>query len=167
MGHVFSIDGVEHEAWLSRGPAGYRLHAGNEVIAVTLEPLADGAYRLLLGNQEARVYLASRGDRTFVHLDGESHEVAWSDPLVRLARGHGGALDDIAAAPMPGTVIAVNAKAGDAVRKGQTLMVIESMKLETAISAWRDGIVATVHFAVGQTFERAAALLTLAPDAER
>ena len=42
-------------------------------------------------------------------------------------------------------------------------MVIESMKLETAIKAWRDGTVAAVHVGVGQTFERGAPLVTLAP----
>jgi 3-methylcrotonyl-CoA carboxylase alpha subunit len=43
--------------------------------------------------------------------------------------------------------------------------VIESMKLETAIKAPRDGLVATVHVAVGKTFDRAAPLVTLAPEA--
>jgi biotin carboxyl carrier protein len=167
MADIFSIDGTEHETWLSRGPVGYRLHVGDTGVVVALEPLTDGAYRLRVDGQEMRVHLASRGDQTFVHLNGESHEITWSDPLVRLARGHGGALDDIAPAPMPGTVISVNAKAGDAVRKGQTLLVIESMKLETAITAWRDGVVAAVHVVAGQTFDRAAALVTLVAAAER
>ena len=72
-------------------------------------------------------------------------------------------MDDVVQAPMPGTVIAVKFKAGDPVAKGQTMMLIESMKLETAINAWRDGIIAKVHFGVGQTFDRAASLVSLEP----
>ena len=71
------------------------------------------------------------------------------------------ALDDIAQAPMPGTVIAVQVKPGESVTRGQTMMVIESMKLETAIVAWRDGVIKTLHVAPGQTFDRAAPLVTL------
>jgi biotin carboxyl carrier protein len=39
------------------------------------------------------------------------------------------------------------------------------MKLETAITAWRDGTVAAVHLAAGQTFDRDAPLVSLAPEA--
>jgi biotin carboxyl carrier protein len=49
------------------------------------------------------------------------------------------------------------------VSKGQTLLVMESMKMETTLVAPRDGVVATVRFEKGQTFERDAVLLTLEP----
>ena len=42
-------------------------------------------------------------------------------------------------------------------------MLIESMQLQPAINAWRDGIIAKVHFGVGQTFDRAASLVSLEP----
>jgi biotin carboxyl carrier protein len=67
---------------------------------------------------------------------------------------------------MPGVVIAVHAAEGQTVARGDTLVVIESMKLETAIKAPRDGVIATVHVAVGKTFDRAAPLVTLAPEAK-
>jgi biotin carboxyl carrier protein len=79
---------------------------------------------------------------------------------------HGaGSADDVAEAPMPGTVIAVNAAPGQTIARGDTLLVIESMKLETAIKATRDGVVAAVHVAQGQSFDRAAPLVTLAQEA--
>ena len=74
--------------------------------------------------------------------------IRWS----ALAQAGGGSLDDIAQAPMPGTVIAVQVKAGESVTRGQTMMVIESMKLETAIVAWRDGVIKTLHVAPGTDF---------------
>ncbi|MBR7151034.1 MAG: biotin/lipoyl-binding protein [Clostridia bacterium] len=50
-------------------------------------------------------------------------------------------------APMPGTLIKVNVKAGDAVKKGDVLCVLEAMKMENDILAPADGVVATVEAA--------------------
>ncbi|RME63108.1 MAG: biotin/lipoyl-binding protein, partial [Alphaproteobacteria bacterium] len=54
------------------------------------------------------------------------------------------------AAPMPGKILAIEARAGDAVTKGQKLMVMEAMKMELAITAPADSIVADVAVAVGE-----------------
>ena len=54
-------------------------------------------------------------------------------------------------------------EAGQAVKEGDILLVIESMKLETAIRASRDGIIEIVHVALAQSFERDAPLITLTP----
>ena len=62
---------------------------------------------------------------------------------------------------MPGTVIAVHVAAGDAVHAGQPLIVIESMKLETTLTAPRDARVKTVHFEIGKTFALKSTLVTL------
>jgi len=47
-------------------------------------------------------------------------------------------------APMPGKIIAVNAKAGDAVKAGEPLIIMEAMKMEMTLEAPRDGVVAEV-----------------------
>ena len=49
-------------------------------------------------------------------------------------------------APMPGKIIAVNAAAGDAVKAGDTLVIMEAMKMEMSLDAPRDGAVAAIHF---------------------
>ncbi len=64
---------------------------------------------------------------------------------------------------MPGTVIAIAVAEGQQVSSGDPLVVIESMKLETTIKAWRDGIVESIHVSVGRSFDKDAPLLTLAP----
>ncbi|HEX2546551.1 MAG TPA: biotin carboxylase N-terminal domain-containing protein [Ramlibacter sp.] len=64
--------------------------------------------------------------------------------------------------PFNGRVIAVHACAGDAVKKGDTLVVVESMKLEHALAAARDGTVGAVHVEAGQQVATAQVLVTLA-----
>jgi biotin carboxyl carrier protein len=161
MRHLFAIGEDKIEAALVRRAGGYALLHGGHEYPVALRALADGAVEIEVAGRISRAQIARQGDDTFVRLDGECYAVRWIDPLVRLARAGGGSLDDIAQAPMPGTVIAVRVKAGDSVTRGQTMVVIESMKLETAIVAWRDGVVKTLHVSPGQTFDRAAPLVTL------
>ena len=53
--------------------------------------------------------------------------------------------------PLPGSVIKVNVSVGQAVEKGDTLLTLESMKMENPILAEQDGTVAQVAVAAGQT----------------
>ena len=63
---------------------------------------------------------------------------------------------------MPGRVVQVMVSAGDAVRQGQPMMVVEAMKMEHTIAAPRDGAVAAVHYAPGDLVEEGAELIALA-----
>jgi acetyl-CoA/propionyl-CoA carboxylase, biotin carboxylase, biotin carboxyl carrier protein len=67
-------------------------------------------------------------------------------------------------APMPGTVVQLRVQPGTAVRAGETLVVLESMKMEISIAAPRDGSIAAVHVAAGDQVERGAILVELAED---
>jgi len=162
MAQAFILNGALHEVWLARAAAGYALHAGDESIAVGLRPRGEHAHELLVGDDVRRVYVAVRGDAIHVHLDGESHLLTYSHSLERFAGEAAESAESVARAPMPGAVIAVEVQPGQAVQRGQLMMVIESMKMETAINAPHDGLVQTVHVAVGQTFDRDALLITLA-----
>lgn len=64
-------------------------------------------------------------------------------------------------APMPGTVIKINVKNGDAVKKGDVLCVLEAMKMENDIMAPADGTVASVEVARGAQVATDALLITL------
>ena len=55
------------------------------------------------------------------------------------------------AAPMPGNILDVRVKPGDSVKAGDTLVVLEAMKMENEISAPQDGTIASVNVAKGDT----------------
>ena len=65
-------------------------------------------------------------------------------------------------APLPGSVTVVNVKAGDAVKAGQTLIIMEAMKMENEVLAPADGTVTAVHVSGGQAVQQGDALLDLA-----
>ncbi|MDO4314507.1 MAG: acetyl-CoA carboxylase biotin carboxyl carrier protein subunit [Oscillospiraceae bacterium] len=55
--------------------------------------------------------------------------------------------------PMPGTILAVNVAAGDAVKRGQVLMILEAMKMENEIMCPRDGKIVSVNTSKGAAVE--------------
>lgn len=64
-------------------------------------------------------------------------------------------------APMPGTIVKVNVKAGDSVKRGDVLCVLEAMKMENEIMAPADGTVAGVNVSAGESVQTDAVLLSL------
>ncbi len=166
MKQIFEILDVQHEAAVLRGGDGVRIAMGEgEPLPARLRGLTDGEYLLEVGGAAHRVWVAVRGDMTFVHAAGANWSIRRIDPLDSAAGAGHGTGEDSVQAPMPGTVMRVEVKVGDTVHRGQTMVVIESMKMETSINAWRDGVVAEMHYPVGATFERKAPLVTLEPEA--
>ena len=63
--------------------------------------------------------------------------------------------------PMPGTILSVNVAAGDAVKRGQVLMILEAMKMENEIMCPCDGTVASVSVTKGAAVESGTLLCTI------
>lgn len=75
--------------------------------------------------------------------------------------GKGGLREKVVKSPMPGRVIKVMVSAGDSVEVGQSMLVVEAMKMENEVRAKTAGVIGEVHVEVGQTVEGNAKLLTL------
>lgn len=64
-------------------------------------------------------------------------------------------------APMPGKILGIKGKEGQAVKKGEAIIVLEAMKMENEIVAPSDGTIASINVAVGDSVEAGATLATL------
>ncbi|MFJ9208334.1 biotin carboxylase N-terminal domain-containing protein [Streptomyces sp. NPDC102264] len=96
--------------------------------------------------------------------DGDSWHVQDFDPVEAALRGAAGAGGvDALTAPMPGTVTVVKVAVGDEVTAGQSLLVVEAMKMEHVISAPHDGTVTELDVTPGSTVAMDQVLAVVAP----
>lgn len=122
------------------------------------------AYELSLGDRVEKVWLAVDHDTVYVHAFGRAFALEVFDPVERALEASVG--EDTVTAPMPGTVVSIAVAPGEEVHTGQVLVTIESMKMQSEMTASRDGRVERVHREVGETFERGDALISLEPEDE-
>ncbi len=73
----------------------------------------------------------------------------------------GGKNDGKIISPMPGKVIKINVGIGDEVKKGQTLLIVEAMKMENYIAAPSDGVVEEINVKVGDMVNSSIRLVNL------
>lgn len=164
MRHGFKIGETDYDIGLSRAHHGYRLHIDEREVPIDITTGEQGNWQLRCGETMTPAAIAVAGDDIYIHLDGSTYHLRYLHPLDRLSASAGGAAEDQILAPMPGTVISVAVEAGAEVATGATLMVIESMKMETTLAAPRDGVVAELHAGVGETFDRDALLISMQPE---
>ncbi len=112
----------------------------------------DGRHRLGIGRQSFQVARAHAADHQIVRLEGQTFEVTIIDP--RSEGTDDSSLLSHIRAPMPGAVVSVQKNVGDPVDRGETILTIESMKLQTALGAPRAGIIAEILRQEGETFEK-------------
>lgn len=121
-------------------------------------PVGDGWYLVDGDEGQSLVAVAGERDATWVFVDGH---VARIESEVRVSRsgtkrGEAGVMS-----PMPATVVAINAAPGQSVTEGDTVIVLEAMKMELPIKAPRSGVVKAVHCAKGDLVQPGVTLLEL------
>jgi 3-methylcrotonyl-CoA carboxylase alpha subunit len=143
--------------------------------------LVDGAFRL--ESPSISVVVATQsGDRLSLRVDGVKRElgvVARADGLVVILAGRNYFLkfdegltaspreavwDRRLTAPLPAKVTRILAGAGDRVRKGAPLVILEAMKMEITLTAPRDGVIESVRCAEGEMTAEGVELIALAED---
>jgi 3-methylcrotonyl-CoA carboxylase alpha subunit len=161
--------------------------SGDEPYRLSARREGDG-WRVALGDRDLDVKVAGAGPAELVLAFGERRErfriareglsgdllVAWRGGAYRLARpaplsadaavrsgGHDGAS---LAAPMPGTLVRLLVREGDAVQEGQPLAVLEAMKMEHTVVAPYSGTVRRLPFAQGASVAGGAPLVDLLAD---
>jgi len=125
-----------------------------------------GTYSLIFSNQSFETMVEERGDELGVLVRGQVYRVDVQDERARrLAEASGGLntpSGEIAVkSPMPGLIVAVRVAAEQTVQKGDTLIILESMKMENELKAPRDGKVRSVRVEPRQTVEQGQLLIIM------
>ncbi len=168
--------------WRNSNPVAtlVRLRAGNARQEIGLDRRDDGVLVAAVGGRsltlrigavdDSRVHVAidgvrrtlqahAAGDGWLVEIDGLSF--AFADVTHEAPQGADAAGDGMLRAPMDGRIVAVRVAAGEAVVRGQTLVVLEAMKMQHQIRAAADGTIASVPVREGEQVSARTVLATM------
>jgi biotin carboxyl carrier protein len=150
------VVGVEHEG------AVYRITIGDRTYAVQLDHARSPEVAFTVEGTRYIAQVVSDSTTHYVAIDGHLLELKKPDPRRARRRHHHG--EDSLAASMPGQVAKLLVSEGDNVERGQTLLILEAMKLEIKIAAPHAGRVLKVLVKQGQVVDRGQALIALSSE---
>jgi len=143
----------------------YRVTLGGEVWEVDARLTAQGIYSLLIAGVSHVADVTDRDGACVVDVGDETYVIRVEEQTRYVLRTRGGAAGGRAhqtlVAPLPGKITHVAVRPGDTVAAGDTLLVIEAMKMENELRAGAPGTVAEVRVRAGQTVNAGDVLLVI------
>jgi len=123
-------------------------------------------YSLIVDGKSHEGYAAQGEDHWQVLLRGRLYPITVEDEREkRLRRAAGGGVAETGEyhlrAPMPGLIVTIPVEEGQAVKRGQVLLILESMKMQNELKAPRDGTVGRLRVKAGETVEQKQTLLSV------
>jgi len=143
------INDVDRTVSVERAGSTYAVVIEGRNYTVESVSISDGVLNFLIDNKSYRALVSRNPLGTQITLHGRDYFLKGTEEEGGLASGthhHG---DGTVEAPMPGNIIAVNVKPGDNVQNGDSLVVVESMKLQNEITAPVSGAVLSVNCVAG------------------
>jgi len=144
---------------VSNSDGHYLIQIDQSEISATVNLLDDGSIRASLDGHIVGATVVQDALRLVVITDGKQVDLNLVRKDYDNSDEDGG--EGVTVAPMPGKIIQVNVSAGDKVTNGDSLVVMEAMKMEHTLSATIDGIVAEVYFEVGDQVDDGTVLIKL------
>jgi biotin carboxyl carrier protein len=144
-----TLEGREAEVTFRTEGEHLVLEADGRRIEADFVRLPDGeVYSLLVDGRSHVVRVSPTADGVDVELRGTLIPVEVKHPLEKLLQASAGVRvagrGETVSAPMPGVVVAVRVRAGDAVHAGQAVVVVEAMKMQNELAVMHDGVVSEV-----------------------
>ncbi len=165
MKYYATIDEQTLEVEIARDGS---VRVNGEVMSVKSDEVAVNKSSLILNNHsyDAVVVGSAEKDTYDVVIGGEAHTVLVQDQLTyRVAQAKQAAEANMGEvtikSPMPGLIIAIPVETGQEVEKGQTLVILESMKMENELKSPRTGIVLKVEVNAGASVEKGQKLVVV------
>ncbi|MCX7220075.1 MAG: biotin/lipoyl-binding protein, partial [Burkholderiales bacterium] len=155
----FDEETQTHQVQVTYLEHSWQVQAGAASALVTLAKIEGGDITLKIAEQTLQGTVVRDGEHFHVFSQGAHTNLHYKDALAHAgeAEAEGGRLT----APMPGKIVAVMVQAGQEVKKGDALVIMEAMKMEHTIAAPHDGVVDEVLYAVGDQVTEGAPLLSL------
>ena len=126
-----------------------------------IERVGDGVYRVEVDGRAETIYVAGPAHDRWVFWNGLVFRGDFRRARPERRRADRPSSGHLLTAPMPATVVTVHVKPGDAVSRGQVVLLLDAMKMELPIHAPHDAVVADVHCREGQLVDADAPLVDL------
>jgi geranyl-CoA carboxylase alpha subunit len=155
-----ACEGVERAMSAAREGEGWRVRAEGQSLALQVIEAEDGEARFLVDGVTRRARFLRDGDELWLDVEGALRrfvDLTYAPPRHADAEAGGEVR-----APVSGVIAAVTAQAGDSVKRGQHLGIVEAMKMQHTLLSPLDGLVAEAHAVVGQTTKTGALLFLIA-----
>jgi acetyl/propionyl-CoA carboxylase alpha subunit len=161
MEHRFRYQGKDYRVSLERASESLNARVDERVHHLRRLPTGEGALILEIDGQLHRISFARDSAGLLLAQGGVTYRLEGVDPLgaLRVLHRHDHGLE----APMPGQVRLVAVKVGETVERGQTLVVVEAMKMEIRITAPEPSRVLKIRHRAGDQVERGQVLVELDP----
>ncbi len=160
MSFTFTLDGEDHEISILARRPDLSLSVDGAAHKVSEVPASDDNCVLLtVDGRSYQIWRTWEGDRIHLRMGARTFSVGYEDAILAAQHHAGG--DDVLRADVPGVVVVVHCEEGGNVSSGDTLIVIESMKMQINIVAHRDGVIETIHVGVNETFEKGTELISM------
>jgi acetyl/propionyl-CoA carboxylase alpha subunit len=166
MDYEFLVDGKAHKISLEQGEGKLVATLNGNRMELDIHQVSPRAVSLLVDGKVYLAYVAKHGAKTFVAIKSSRFCLEEPEQGSAAARRKGGAADEADGtikAPMPGLVIKVNVVEGSAVGSGDSLVVVEAMKMEHEMRAPFRATVEKVHVKAGQQVDTFQPLVELKP----
>ena len=140
---------------------------GDTELAIAVHQLEAGHFVLEVNGEQRQLYTARRNSRCYVAMEGQTWLLEKRSPVGRRQEEREAAIEaelDSLTATMPGVVVEVLVTEGEHVERGQTLMLLEAMKMELRITSPHAGQVQRVYCTAGEIVERGQILVEIASD---
>ncbi len=156
--HTFEFDAVDDKKQI--------IYEGDKQHRFDVRSLGNGRYAVIINNRSYIVQMVMRNGAYQVYLAGHYVPVSAIDEHERRLRElireqKSGPTEEVLKAPIPGMVVTVDAEQGQRVKSGQTLLVLEAMKMENVIKAPCDCEVSVIKVKAGQSVHQNQELVAL------
>ncbi|MBK7090609.1 MAG: acetyl-CoA carboxylase biotin carboxyl carrier protein subunit [bacterium] len=165
MKYVVTIDAKEFEVDIQDAGDELSVAVDGKSLATSIESGANNHQFLMLldaKSYDTEVFKSDDGVAVFLH--GREFDCTVEDQrLVAIRKAAGIKLETGRKelyAPMPGLVMRILKSAGDKVKKGEPLLVVEAMKMENELKSPTDGVIREVHAVVGKPIDKGAVLVS-------
>jgi biotin carboxyl carrier protein len=140
-----------------------------QIKSLNIVQLKKSNYHILQNNQSCKAELVTSDFSNKIYtiiINSNTYQVSITNSLDLLIKEMGYSVGsskrlNFINSPMPGIIIDLNVKKGDVVKEGDTLIILEAMKMENAIICSKDSIVKSVHVKTGDTVQKNKLLIEL------